>query len=107
MTAAKNILGCSSTTRNTVLRSELGMYSLKTNRDERKFKQQYKVNIMPEKRLPAIIIADRPVWEKVTKGQAGMRWDNAVEKIWKDSGEDQEEVLLSIEKFGGCKTNEK
>ena len=32
-----------------------------------------------------------------------MRWDNVVEKIWKDLGGDQEEVL-SIEKFGGYKT---
>ena len=36
MTAAKKILGCSSTTSNTVLRAELGMYPLKTNGDVRK-----------------------------------------------------------------------
>ena len=65
MTAAKNILRCSSTTRNTVLRAELGMYPLETIRDMRKLKCQYKANIMPEKRLPAI--ADRAVWEKITK----------------------------------------
>ena len=43
-TAAKKVLliGCSSTTRNTVLREELGMYPLKTNRDMRKLKWQYK-----------------------------------------------------------------
>ena len=33
MTAAKKVLGCSSTTSNTIVRAELGMYSLKTNRD--------------------------------------------------------------------------
>ena len=33
------------------------------------------------------------------------RWDNVVEKKWKDLG-DQEEVL-SIEKFGGYKTEAK
>ena len=54
-----------------------------------------------EKRLPAI--ADRAVWERKTKGQAGITWDNEVEKIWKDLGEDQEEVLF-IEKFGGYRT---
>ena len=32
MTAAKKILGCSSTTSNTVLRAELGMHPLKTNK---------------------------------------------------------------------------
>ena len=37
------------------------------------------------------------------KGRAGIRRDNVVEKIWKDLGGDQEEVL-SIEKFGGYKT---
>ena len=62
MTAAKSILGCSSTTSNTVLRAELGTYPLKTNRDVRKLKWQYKVKNMPEKRLPAIV--DRDVWEK-------------------------------------------
>ena len=56
---------------------------------------------MPEKRLPAIV--DRAVWEKITKGQAGIRWDNVIEKIWKGLGGDQEKVL-SAEKFGGYKT---
>ena len=80
MTAAKTTLGCSSTTSNTVLRAELGMYPLKTNRDLRELKWQYKVENMPEKRLPAIV--DRAVWEEETKGRAGVRWDNnVVEKI--------------------------
>ena len=35
--------------------------------------------------------------------RAGIRWDNVVEKMRKDSGGDQEEVL-SLEKFGGYKT---
>ena len=61
-------------------------------------KLQYKVRNMPKKRLPAI--ADRAVWEKVTKGRAGKRWDSVVEKVWKDIGGSQEEVL-SIEKFAG------
>ena len=38
MTAAKNILECSSTTGTTVLRAEVGMYPLKTNRDVIKLK---------------------------------------------------------------------
>ena len=45
-------------------------------------KWQHKVRNMPKKRLPAI--ADRAVWEKVTKGRAGIRWDSVVEKVWKD-----------------------
>ena len=56
---------------------------------------------MPKKRLSAI--GDIAVWEKVTKGRAGIRWDSVVEKVWKDIGENQEEIL-SIEKFAGCKT---
>ena len=81
MTVAKNILGCPSTTSNTALRAELliGMYPLKTNRDMRKLKWQYEVKNLPEKRLPAI--GDRAVWEKVTNGRAGIRWDNVFEKI--------------------------
>ena len=42
MTAAEKILGCSSPTSNTVLLAELGMYPLKTNRDVKKLKAQYK-----------------------------------------------------------------
>ena len=57
------------------------MYPLKTNRDVRKLKWQCKVKNVPEKRLPAIV--DRAVWEKITKGRAGIRWGNVVEKIWK------------------------
>ena len=56
---------------------------------------------MPEKRLPAIV--DRAVWEKITKGRAGIRWGNVVEKIEGDLAGDQEEVL-SRDKSGGYKT---
>ena len=74
-----------------ILRAKLGMYPLETNRDVRKLKWQYKVHNMPDKSLPAIV--DRAVWEKATKGRAGIRWDNVVEKIWKNIRGDQEEVL--------------
>ena len=70
MTAATQVLGCSSTTSNTVLRAELGMYPLKTNRDVRKLKWPYTVRNMPKTRLPAI--PNRAVWEKVTKAS----WNN-------------------------------
>ena len=76
------------------------MYPLKTYRGVRKLKWEYKVKNMPEKRSPAIV--DRAVREKTTKGRAGMRWDNVVDKIWKDLGGDQEEIL-STEKFGRYK----
>ena len=49
-----------------------------------------------------MIIVDNAVWEKITKGRAGIRWDNVAEKQWKDIEGDQEEVL-STEKFGGYK----
>ena len=52
------------------------------------------------------VIDDRAVWEKVTKGRVGNSWDNVFEKIWKELGGDQEEVL-SIEKFGGYNTDVK
>ena len=57
---------------------------------------------MPKKKLPAI--PDRAVWEKVTKGRAvGIRWNSVVEKVWKGIGRKREQIL-SIEKFGGYKT---
>ena len=64
----------------------------------RKLKWQYKLRITPKKRLPAI--ADRAAREKVTKGRAGIRWDDVVEKAWNDIGGNHEEIL-SIERFGG------
>ena len=39
---------------------------------------------MPKKRLPAI--AARAVWERVTKGRAGVMLDSVVDKVWKDVG---------------------
>ena len=84
MIAAKRILGCSKTACNTALRAELGIYSLKTNRDLRKLKWYYRVNNMQRKRLPAIV--DRFEWKIRTKGKAGIRWDKVVENVWKDIG---------------------
>ena len=55
------------------------MYPLETNRDVTKLKWQYKVRNTPNTMFPAI--ADRAVWEKVTKGRAGIRWDSVVEKV--------------------------
>ena len=105
MTAAKNVLGCSSTTSNTVLGTELGMYPRKTNRDVRKLKCQDNVRNMPKKKVPAT--ADRAVcMEKVAKGRAGTRWDSAVEKVWKEIGGNQQE-RPSTDKFGGYKTEVK
>ena len=74
--AAKKTPGCSSTTSNTaVLRAELliGTYPLAKNRDVKKLRWQHKGNNVPEQRLPAIV--DRAVWEKITKGRAGIRRD--------------------------------
>ena len=42
----------------------------------------------------------------MTKGRAGKRWDNVVEKIWKGLGGDQKDTL-SVHKFGGCETEVK
>ena len=105
MTAAQKLVGCSSTTSTTsLLRAELGMYPLKSIRDVRKLKWQYKVMNMPRKSLPAI--TDRAVWEKATKGRAGIRWDSVFENVWKDIGGNQEEIL-SVEEFAGYKTEVK
>ena len=90
MAAAKKILGCSSTTSNTVLRAELGMYSLKTKRDMQKLNWQYKVSRMSDDRLPAMV--DKAAWGKATPGKKGIRWDKVVERVWKEIG-DEEETL--------------
>ena len=96
--SSKNtLIGCLSTSSNTVLRAEMGMYPLKTTRDVRQqLEWQYKVRNMPKKRLPPI--ADRAAWEKVTKGRAGIRWNSVVDKVWENIGGNQEEIL-SIEEF--------
>ena len=49
MTAAKKVRGCSSTTSNATLSAERGMYPLKTNRDARKLKRQYRARIMSKR----------------------------------------------------------
>ena len=70
------LLGCSSTTSITALRAELGVYSLKTNRDVRKLKWQYKARSPLKRTLP--VIASNAVWEKVTKERAGPRWKDII-----------------------------
>ena len=80
------------------------MHPRKTNRDVRKLKWQHKARNMPKKGMPAI--ADGAVWEKITKGRAGIRWDSVVEKVWKDIGGNKEDIP-SIEKFAGYKTEVK
>ena len=69
MTAAKKILACPSMTSNVVLRAELGIYPLKTNRDARKFKWQFKVKNMPEKRLPDMVDNTVDYGRKQQKGE--------------------------------------
>ena len=99
-TAAKKILGCSSTTSDTVLRVDLGMHPLKTNRGTRKLRKlkwQYKVRNMLKERWPAIF--DGAVWEKVTKERAGIRWGSVVGMVWKDI-EGIQEVVTSAGEVG-------
>ena len=43
------------------------------------------------KRLPAV--TDRAVWEKVTKGRAGIRWHSVVVRTSKDIGGNQKQIL--------------
>ena len=103
VTAAKKILGCSNTATNTALRAALGMYPLQTKRETCwKLKWHYQVWNMPKQRLPAI--ADGAVWEKATKARAGIRWDGIVERVWKDTGGNQED-MTSAEKFGRYTTD--
>ena len=47
--------------------------------------------------MPATV--DRAVWEKVVERRAGLRWDSVAEKVWKDIGGNQEE-MMPPDKFG-------
>ena len=85
------------------MRAELGIYSLKTNRDLRKLKWYYRVKNMQRKRLPAVV--DRFVWKKRTKAKAGIRWDKVVENVWKEIGGNKKEIM-STEDVGEYKTKE-
>ena len=64
-------------------------------------KRRYQVKNIPAKRLPAI--ADGAVWKKGKKMRAATRWDSVVEKVWKDVGGNQEEIM-SIDNFGRYET---
>ena len=74
------------------------MYPLKTNREATNLKWQYKVTKMSKNRLLAI--ADRAAWEKVTKERAGITWDSVDEKVWNDTGGNEEDILSIREVCG-------
>lgn len=82
--AQKRVVYSKKTSNTVLIVVELGIYPLKTNGDMGKRKRQCKVRNMPRNRLPAEI--DRVVWKKVTKRQAGIRWDSIVKKVWKGIG---------------------
>ena len=78
------------------------MYPLKTNRDMRELERQFEVRNLPKTMLPATV--ERAVWEKATKGRAGIMEDSVVEKVWTDIIRGNEEDIIFAEKFGGYKT---
>ena len=61
---------------------------------------------MPKKRLPAI--AGWAVWEKVTKGRAGIRWDSVVEKLMEGfRRKPRRDAVHTVDEFAGYKTEVK
>ena len=72
-----------------MLRTEQGLHPLEIIADGIKVQCQYKARDMPKMRLSAI--ANGAVWEKVSKGRAGTRWDNAVDEVCKEMGGNQDE----------------
>ena len=80
-----------------ILRAELGMYLPTINRGMRKLKRQHIVRSMPRRGCQPYIV-DRAVWEKVAKGRAGIRGGSVVEKVRKDTGGNQQEIMPA-EKF--------
>ena len=78
--------------------AELKMCPLDTNRDARQLTGRCQVKRMPEKRLPAIQLIEL-YGKKGTRGGAGVRCDSVVEKLWKEKGGNQEE-MVPVEKLG-------
>ena len=62
-----------------------------------------KVRNMPKKRLQAVL-ADRAVWQKLTKGRARIMWVNVVHRVWKDIGGNQE-IYCPYRSLRGRKIN--
>ena len=61
---------------------------------------------MPKNRLPAV--TDRVVWEKVTKGRAGIGWDSVAEEVCKEIGGNQEEICaVRGQVWGGTRRKQK
>lgn len=56
---------------------------------------------MPRKILPATV--DEAVWNKVTNGHAGIRWDSVANKECEDTRRNQDEIISRCE-CGGYKT---
>ena len=70
------------------------IYPLESNRRREEVEMTIQSNEHANKRLPAV--ANRAVWENLTKGRGGIRWDNAVDKVWKGIGGNQD--ILSMDK---------
>ena len=89
--AAKAILGCRMRTSTAAVRAELGIHSLKTGRDLRKLKWQYRMQQMGDKRLPKI--AREAKWGSRKKGRKPVEWAKVVEKVWEGIDINEEETL--------------
>ena len=76
------------------------MYPHKTNIGTRKMEWRREARIMPKERLGAM--ADRAVWQKVTKGGAGIRWDSAIKKY--GSMLEETKIFFPAEKLVKYKT---
>ena len=58
---------------------------------------------MSKKRLRATI--DGTIWQKVTKGQDGIKWDSVVENVWAEIGVNQDEIMSPYANVGGTRQN--
>ena len=47
------------------------------------------------------VTANGAVWENVTKGRTGIRWNNVGDKVWKEIGGKQEEIYCPRRSLGG------
>ena len=75
---AKRILGCSFKTCNEAVRGDMGLETLKSQRDRAKLKWWYKLATMPEDRFPKQLFSQE--WDKKTpRGRQRKTWGRVID----------------------------
>ena len=87
---AKRILGCSSKTCNEAVRGDMGLETLKSQRDRAKLKWWYKLATMPEDRFPKQLFSQE--WDqKPSRGRQRKTWGRMIDDLFVSLGLDKAE----------------